>query len=158
MPSSTDNSSWYRVLAETAPDAIITMDEHSVILSVNRATERIFGYSPEELIGKKMDILMPERMRQRHHAGVSRYLRTGDRYIDWTSVSLPGLTKSGVEIPLEVSFGEFNDGTTRVFSGFLRDVSERVRQQELLKEAAAELESHAEELRAQTVALEKTQQ
>jgi PAS domain S-box-containing protein len=159
MPkSSTDTSAWYRVLAETAPDAIITMDENSVILSVNPATERIFGYTVQELIGNKMDILMPERMRQRHHKGVERYLRTGERYINWTSVSLPGLTKSGVEIPLEVSFGEFNDGLTRVFSGFLRDISERTRQQELLKEAALALEAHSEELKAQTVALETTQQ
>jgi PAS domain S-box-containing protein len=158
MLSSTDSSAWYRVLAETAPDAIITMDANSVILSVNAATERIFGYSAEELIGKPMDLLMPERMRARHHAGVRRYLLTGERYIDWTSVALPGLTKSGVEIPLEVSFGEFNDGFTRVFSGFLRDVSERTRQEQLLKEAATALEAHSEELKAQTLALEVTQQ
>jgi signal transduction histidine kinase len=72
-------------------------------------------------------------------------------------MALPGLTKSGVEIPLEISFGEFMNGTKRIFSGFLRDVSERTRQQELLKAAATALEAHSEELRAQTVALESTQ-
>ena len=157
MASSSDNANWYRVLAQTAPDAIVTMDENSVILSVNAATERIFGFSSDELIGRKIDILMPERMRLRHFAGVGHYLRTGKRNIDWTSISLPGLTKSGVEIPLEVSFGEFRDGTTRIFSGFLRDVSERARQQQMLKDAADKLEAHSEELRAQTVALATTQ-
>lgn len=155
MPSD-DTISWYRILTETAPDAIITMDSDSVMLSVNPATERIFGYKPEELIGKNMEILMPERMRKRHHAGLGRYLRTGERYLNWASITLPGLTKSGQEIPLEVSFGEFNDGKIRIFSGFLRDVSERTRQQERLKETAALLESHSEELRAQTAALEAT--
>jgi PAS domain S-box-containing protein len=158
MPSSSDNANWYRVLAETAPDAIITMDENSVILSVNRATERIFGYAPHELIGRKIDMLMPERMRQRHYDGVNHYVRTGKPNIAWASIPLPGLTKSGVEIPLEVSFGEFRDGNTRIFSGFLRDVSERARQEQLLKEAAEALEAHSEELRAQTVALAATQQ
>lgn len=157
MPSSSDSANWYRVLAESAPDSIITMDSNSVILSVNPATERIFGYKPHELIGKQMGVLMPERMRKRHHDGLARYVKTGERYLNWASISLPGLTKSGVEFPLEVSFGEFIDGGTRVFSGFLRDVSERKRQEELLKDAAVALEAHSEELRAQTVALEVTQ-
>ncbi len=159
MPSSTESANWYRVLAESAPDSIITMDSHSVILSVNSATERIFGYTPAELVGKQMGILMPERMRKRHHDGLARYVSTGERFLNWSMISLPGLTKSGVEIPLEVSFGEFVDEKgTRVFSGFLRDVSERVRQEELLKEAAIALEGHSEELKAQTVALEAAQQ
>ncbi|MBA3656534.1 MAG: PAS domain S-box protein [Gemmatimonadaceae bacterium] len=158
MPSSSERANWYRVLAESAPDSIITMDSDSVILSVNPATERIFGYKPAELIGKKMEILMPERMRKRHNDGVARYLRTNERHLDWSSVSVPGLTKSGVEIPLEISFGEFAQGGTRVFSGFMRDVSERRRQEELLRDAAAALEAHSEELRAQTIALEATQQ
>lgn len=159
MPSSKDSSSWYRVLADSAPDAIITMDSQSVILSVNPATERIFGYKADELIGKKMTILMPERMRQPHDEGLARYVLSGERILNWSMISLPGLTRSGVEIPLEVSFGEFVDeGGGRVFSGFLRDVSDRVRQQELLKAAAIALENHAEELKAQTVALEATQQ
>lgn len=157
MPSSTDSANWYRVLAETAPDAIITMDQNSVILSVNPATERIFGYQPQELVGRKMDILIPERMRNQHYAGVSRYVKTGERFLNWDSVTLPGLTKSGAEIPLEISFGEFRDGEARVFSGFLRDVSERARQEELLKHAATALEAHSDELKTQTVALETTQ-
>lgn len=157
MPSSRDTSNWYRVLAESAPDPIITMDADSVILSVNPATERLFGYLPSELIGKKMDVLMPERFRSRHHAGVRNYLRTHERHINWRSIPLPGLTKSGVEIPLEISFGEFREGNTVIFSGFLRDVSERTRQQELLKTAADTLEAQAVELRAQTAALEGTQ-
>lgn len=157
MPGSNDSLNWYRVLADSAPDAIITMDANSVILSVNAATERIFGYSPSELVGQKMEILMPVRMRKRHAAGLARYVRRGERYLDWRAISLPGLTKSGVEIPLEVSFGEFAEGDTRVFSGFLRDISERVRQQEQLRAAASALEAHSEELRAQTLALESTQ-
>lgn len=157
MTNTRENANWYRVLAETAPEAIITMDSDSVILSVNPATERIFGYKPDELVGKDMCVLIPERLREAHRAGVKRYRESNVRKLDWTSITLPGLTKSGEEIPLEISFGEFVEEGNRVFSGFLRDITERTRQQEQLEEATAALESNAEELRAQTVALEGTQ-
>ena len=129
----------YRVLAETAPDAIVTIDAAGVILTVNPATEHIFGWTPEALIGQPLTVLMPEEMRPRHAAGMDRYLRSGKRNLDWRSVALPGLKKDGTEFPLEVSFGEFNDGDRRVFSGFMRDVSERAAQQVVIDRTASEL-------------------
>lgn len=143
-------------LTESAPDAILTIDEGSTILSANAATGRIFGYSPDELVGKPLTVLVPERLRAAHTAGISRYLRTGRRNIPWTGTQLPGLTKDGREVPVEISFGEFIDKTGRhVFSGFVRDVSDRVRQQEALAERErelqrlnAELEERAREERA----------
>ena len=126
----------FEALAESAPDAILTIDENSIILSANPATERIFGYTPGELVGRDLTILIPERLRVAHEAGVARYLRTGRRNIPWTGALLPGLTRDGREIPLEISFGEFHDeGGRRVFSGFVRDISERIRAQHELEEA-----------------------
>jgi len=137
----------FEALAQSAPDAILTIDEHSTILSANPATERIFGWSPAELVGKSLDVLMPERMRARHHTGIARYLRTGRRNIPWTGAELIGLTRDGRELPLEISFGEFTDGSgRRVFSGFVRDVSERVRQQRELHEARIAAETAWREL------------
>ena len=129
----------YRVLAETAPDAIVTIDAAGVILTVNPATEHIFGWTPEALIGQPLTVLMPEEMRPRHAAGMDRYLRSGKRNLDWRSVALPGLKKDGTEFPMEVSFGEFNDGDRRVFSGFMRDVSDRAAQQVVIDRTASEL-------------------
>ena len=136
-------------LMESAPDAILTIDETSTILSANPATERIFGYAAAELVGQALSILLPERLRGAHHAGIARYLRTGRRNIPWTGTQLPGLTKDGREIPLEISFGEFVDESGRhVFSGFVRDVSDRVRQQEALAEREEELQRLNTELEA----------
>lgn len=138
----------FEALAESAPDAILTIDQESRILSANPATERIFGYAPDELIGQPMRVLIPERLREAHDAGVARYVSSGKRTIPWTGVQLPGLTKDGREIPVEISFGEFlDDRGRRVFSGFIRDITERVVQQEALAERENELRRLNTELR-----------
>jgi PAS domain S-box-containing protein len=137
----------YGVLAETAPDAILTIDEESVILSVNPATERIFGWTAAEMLGQPLTMIVPSDLRARHEAGIKRYLRTGVRHIPWTGVPLAAMTKDGRRLPIEVSFGEFVHEGRRVFSGFLRDISERVAQQQLLEETTAELEEALVSLR-----------
>ncbi|NUQ21182.1 MAG: PAS domain S-box protein, partial [Gemmatimonadaceae bacterium] len=137
----------FEALARSAPDAILTIDADSVVLSANPAVERIFGYAPEELIGRPLTALIPERMRAAHDQGIRRYLLTRRRNIPWTGVQLPGLTKDGREIPVEISFGEFTDEQGRhVFSGFVRDISERVRYQREIEEARAEAERALREL------------
>ncbi|CAN5874118.1 hypothetical protein BH11GEM2_BH11GEM2_30200 [soil metagenome] len=130
----------YCALAESAPDAIVTVDERSIILSVNPATERIFGWSAAELVGQSMAKLMPEPYRARHETGMARYRATGTRHINWVGVALPGLRKDGTEFPMEVSFGEFLDGNRHIFSGFMRDVSERVEQQKRIDRATSDLQ------------------
>jgi len=129
----------FETLAESAPDAILTIDAESTILFANSATERIFGHKPEELKGKSLSVLIPERLRAAHDAGIARYLQSGRRNISWTGIDLTGLTRSGAEIPVEISFGEFRgaDGEI-IFSGFIRDVSERVRQQAAVDQARAD--------------------
>ena len=134
-------------LTESAPDAILTIDERSTILSANPAAERMFAYAPEELVGQSLTVLIPERLRAAHRAGIARYLQTRRRNIPWTGIQLPGLTKDGREVPLEISFGEFVDDTGRhIFSGFVRDISERVRQQAALAEREEELQRLNREL------------
>src|SRR5688572_32475524 len=114
-----------RIVTETASDAIITIDESSKILFVNRATVTIFGYEIEELIGAELTMLMPEYLRQLHRAGLNNYLQTGKKHIPWTAVELPGLHKNGQEISLELSFGEFHRDGRRFFTGIARDISKR---------------------------------
>jgi PAS domain S-box-containing protein len=114
-----------RVIAETASDAILTMDEHSTILFANPATEKIFGYDHDEIVGQPLTFLMPAYLREVHRSAVERYVDTGERPLAWEAVSLPGRHKDGREIPLEVSFGEFTEDGRRFFSGIVRDISER---------------------------------
>src|SRR5258708_40114194 len=72
----------HRLVVETASDAVISLDESSTILLANPATTRVFGYAPEELIGKPLTILMPEFLRKLHEAGFKRYLYSGQRHIN----------------------------------------------------------------------------
>jgi PAS domain S-box-containing protein len=128
----------FEALARSAPDAILTIDAESIVLSANPAVERIFGYEPEELIGRSLHMLIPERMRHSHDTGVEHYLATGKRNVPWTGLLLPAVRKDGSEIPVEISFGEFIEPNgRRVFSGFVRDVSERVRYERDLEAARA---------------------
>ncbi|MGB7925071.1 MAG: two-component regulator propeller domain-containing protein [Pyrinomonadaceae bacterium] len=128
----------FRTLAETASDAIITIDEESRILFVNQAVEDVFGYTVQEMIGAHLTLLMPEYMRHLHIAGFGRYVETGRKHSSWQAVELPGLRKDGQEIPLELSFGEFSKNGKRYFTGIARDVTERRRAEEALRVAREE--------------------
>jgi len=115
----------YRLVLETANDAVVCIDESSIISFANPATSRIFGYDPTELIGKPMTVLMPEFLRKLHENGFRRYLATGQRHINWQGTELTGQRKNGQEFPVEVSFGELTRDGHKVFTGFIRDISER---------------------------------
>lgn len=128
---STDNH--IRALAENLTDAIVTIDEQSRIRFVNRAIERIFGYTESEVLGRSIDILMPSDLRAAHHQSMRHYLRTGTRHLDWTGVQLRGLHKNGQEIPIEVSFSDLRKNGKRFFTGAIRDITTRVRAERYLR-------------------------
>ena len=158
-----DYAALYRVLAESTPDAIITIDERSVLQSVNPAGERLFGYSAADLVGSPLTRLMPERMRAPHAEGIARYLATGRRNIPWSALRLPILTRDGREVPAEISFGEFVADGRRMFSGIVRDVSDRlaaetrfVEVHEQLQGQALELEQQMEEAQTLSEELERS--
>lgn len=115
----------YGVLVDSAADAILTIDARSRILSANRAVERILGWPPEELHGRGLTVLVPERLLERYRASLERHLRSGEKHIPWEGVELCGLHRSGHEVPLEVCFGEFTRRGRRYYTGIIRDISER---------------------------------
>ena len=114
-----------RIVTETASDAIITINENSRIIFVNRGAVNIFGYSIEEMLGAELIMLMPEYLRHLHRGGLQNYLETGTKHISWVAVELPGRHKSGTEISLELSFGEFQKDGQRFFTGIARDITKR---------------------------------
>jgi PAS domain S-box-containing protein len=120
----------YRIVAETASDAIVSIDEQSTILFINRAATRIFGHDTDRMIGQKLTMLMPEYLRHVHEAGLNRYMKTGERHVSWEHVEVPGLHQDGHEFPLELSFGEYSKAGGRIFIGIARDVSQRKRIQD----------------------------
>jgi PAS domain S-box-containing protein len=123
----------HRVIVEAASDAVISMDESGGILLANPATARIFGYDPVELIGKPLTVLMPEFMRKLHEAGFRRYLATGERHLNWQGAEVTALHKNAQEFPVEVSFGEMTSNGHKVFTGFIRDISEKKRTDDELR-------------------------
>lgn len=131
-----DSEERYRTVAETASDAIITIDAESSILFINDAAERIFGHPVAEMVGQSLTMLMPDYMRHLHREGLSRYVETGSKHISWNGVELPGLHKKGHEIPLEVSFSETVKDGNHYFTGIARDITERKRAEEAQAERA----------------------
>ncbi len=117
----------YRVVVETASDAVVSIDESGAIILANPATRRIFGYDPDELIGKPLTVLMPDRMQKLHHAGYRRYLETGVRQLNWQGTEVTARRANGEEFPAEVSFGEMIADRQKIFTGLIRDISEKKR-------------------------------
>lgn len=148
-----DSEERYRIIVETASDAIITIDEMSNVVFANPATLKIFGYIPEEIIGGKLTVLMPERFREAHLAGMRQHLMTGERDVKWEAMELPGLHKSGREIPLEISYGVFIRQGNSFFTGIVRDITER-KLAEKEKEYKGMLERFNQEL--ETLVAERT--
>ncbi len=122
----------YRILTETASDAIIRIDAGSTIQFVNSAAMRIFGYSEAEMTGQSLTMLMPEQLREQHRKEIARYLATGKQKL--TGMEIPARHKDGHEFPLEISFGEYNQDGNRFFIGVARDITERKRGDEALHE------------------------
>ena len=125
----------YRLLVETASDAIVSIDDHGSILFANPAITAAFGYDPIELIGKPLTLLMPGHLRKLHEGGFRRYLAAGERHINWQGTELTALRKNGEEFPVEISFGELTRGDRKIFTGFIRDISKR-KQAEIALRAA----------------------
>jgi PAS domain S-box-containing protein len=113
----------YRILVETATDAVISIDESSRILFANPATTMIFGYEPAELIGQSLTMLMPQSMRGTHEKALHRYVKTRKRCANWAGAELTGRRRTGEEFPIEVSFAEVERNGRYFFTGFIRDVS-----------------------------------
>ncbi len=130
---------FHRVVVEAASDAVVSIDHRGDILLANHATTTIFGYEQSELTGQPLTILMPEYLRDLHKAGLKRYQDTGHRHINWQGTELIALRKNGQEFPVEVSFGEMTNNGHRVFTGFIRDISERKQAEETLRAREREL-------------------
>ena len=128
----------HRAIFETAPDAIITIDRAGVIESVNPATERLFGYTGAELIGRDLEMLMPLDYRRDHRAGLARYARTGQSAVIGRNRELEGLRKDGMRFPVELSVTELNLGGKQMLTGLVRDISSR-------RQAEAALEREREQ-------------
>jgi two-component system sensor kinase FixL len=120
-----------RSILATVPDAMIVIDEQGTILSFSATAERMFGFGEAEVAGRNVKMLMPSPDRERHDGYLSNYLDTGQRKIIGIGRVTTALHRDGSTFPIELSVGEAWLGEHRIFTGFIRDLSER--QQTLLR-------------------------
>jgi diguanylate cyclase (GGDEF)-like protein/PAS domain S-box-containing protein len=129
----------YQTVLDAAFDAIVIITPEGIVRWFNRGAERTFGRRAEEVIGQPVTLLMPERYRELCVAGLHHYLRTGEaRVVDGT-IELVGLRKDGSEFPCEMSLGETHEDGERLFTGVIRDVTERKEVEEVIKESEERL-------------------
>ncbi|HTI50211.1 MAG TPA: PAS domain S-box protein, partial [Planctomycetaceae bacterium] len=128
-----------RGIVDTAADAIITINEPGTIESFNPAAERMFGYSRDEAIGQNVRLLMPSPYREHFDTHISRYLETGASRMIGVSRELVGRRKDGSTFPIDLAVSELQAGPQQLFTGIIRDISERKNlQRELLMIASEE--------------------
>ena len=138
----------FRILAVTANDAILSADSHGNITYFNPGAERIFGYAAEEVSGRPLTTLMPERFAEAHRAGLARYLATREARVIGRTVELAGRRKDGTEFPLELSLAAWNQGAEVAFTAIIRDITSRKEGEERLRSYATQLEAANKELEA----------
>ncbi|MHC4217384.1 MAG: two-component system sensor histidine kinase NtrB [Planctomycetota bacterium] len=135
-----------RGILETAPDGIITIDDQGTMRSVNPAAETMFGYSAAEMVGQGIGLLMPDQQRAEHQERIADFLRSGRARLIGLVRETTARHKDGTIFPIELTVGEVPLGNQRVFTGIVRDITDR-------KEAEAELNQLNEELLRQQKAL-----
>jgi len=123
----------FRSVVESATDGIFLADGQGNVLSWNKAAQMLFGYADEEILGKPLTRLMPERYRAAHEEGVERLRNTGVPRIVGKVLEFHGLTKNGEEFPLELTLGTWKANGEVFYSGILRDISERKRAEQRLR-------------------------
>src|SRR5438067_3550222 len=118
----------YRGILDTALDCIITIGSGGHVLEFNPAAERVFGFSRDEAIGKELaDLIIPPRMREQHRRGLAHYLKTGEGPVIGKRIEIAGVRKDGSEILVELTITALKIDHEPLFTAYLRDISERVR-------------------------------
>ncbi|MEH6825954.1 MAG: PAS domain S-box protein [Motiliproteus sp.] len=128
------SSELVRSIIDTVVDGIITIDASANILTVNLAAVRLFGYRAQDMVGKNVKMLMPEPFQGAHDGYLRNYLNTGDKKIIGIGREVLGLRQDGGTFPMELSVGEMAVKGQRMFTGIVRDITERKRMEQMKNE------------------------
>ena len=120
-----DTEARLRAILATAVEGIVTINERGVIESFNLAAEKMFGYAAAEVMGRNVSVLMPEPHHGQHDGYLANYRGTGHARIIGIGREVTGRRKNGVVFPMDLSVSEVKLADRRIFTGFIRDITER---------------------------------
>ena len=130
-----DSSAKIRAIVNTAAEGFISIDERGFVESFNPAAERMFGYTAEEVINNRVNLLMPSPFREEHEGYIERYMRTGERRVIGSMRDVVGRRKDGTTFPMQIAVSEVHLGDRRLFTGIVRDITEPKRAEAELQQA-----------------------
>src|SRR5439155_11216546 len=139
-------------ILESALDGIISIDHQGCILEFNPAAQRMFGYTREQVIGKEMArLIIPLSLREKHRRGLAHYLATGKGPVLGQRLELSALRADGEEFPVELSITRVGSEEPAIFTGFVRDITERKRVEAVRARFAALVEASADAIIGKTL-------
>ncbi|MFA7238645.1 MAG: PAS domain S-box protein [Sulfuricellaceae bacterium] len=136
----------FRAIMRSANDAIISADSTGKVVGWNNSAERLFGHTEAEIIGQPITVLMPERFRNLHSAGLARMVAGGTPHIIGKTVELAGLRKDGGEFSLEFSLAQWQAAEGQFFTAIIRDITERKRVEESLRKLSQAVEQSSDSI------------
>ena len=136
-----------RSIVDSALDAVVAMDADGIIADWNRQSEEIFGWTRSEAMGRRMsETIIPMRYRLSHQSGLRQFFKTGKGAVLNRRIEITALRRDGTEFPVELTITPLKTGDTWTFSAFVRDISERKRAEEKLRESELNLRNTQAEL------------
>jgi diguanylate cyclase (GGDEF)-like protein/PAS domain S-box-containing protein len=138
----------FRAVAQSANDAVVSVDAHGDMVFWNEAAQRIFGYAEAEAMGNPVTMLVPERHRAACLAGLRRVEESGQTRVIGKTLELEGRRKDGSEFPLELSLASWAMGDQTFYTAMIRDITDRVRAQDALRDREARLRAIVENVPA----------
>ena len=152
----TESDNRMRAIVNTVVDAIITIDDRGTVENLNPAAAQVFGYRPEEVVGRNVKMLMPEPYHHQHDGYIRNYLTTGRAEVIGLGREVAGRRKDGSTFPMELAIGEMAVDGKRMFTGVVRDITERKRAEERQKLLVAELDHRVKNILAQVAVVAKS--
>ncbi|HVS94224.1 MAG TPA: PAS domain-containing sensor histidine kinase [Mucilaginibacter sp.] len=140
-----ENAALLKAIIENAIDGIITIDERGLIETINPAACALFQYSPSEVIGKNVNVLMPSPYHENHDGYIARYQRTNDPHIIGIGREVTGLKKDGTTFPFRLGVTEVQYSGRKIYNGFIHDLTREKDAEEKLRQYASKLEDLVEE-------------
>jgi PAS domain S-box-containing protein len=135
----------FRSLWQTTDDTVLIVGADNLIRFANPAADSLFGHPAGTLVGQALSVVIPERMRAGHQAGMTRHMADGSRKLDWSGARVPARRADGSEVPVEIRFARFDTEGETLFVGFLRDITERQRAEREILDANSSLEQRVAE-------------